>query len=80
MTHILFIIADVLGVLSSKVILPVALGIVSLTIGAGMIKPNLPPLLMDQYPYKTDVVKVLKSGERVIIHRQKSLQRFYDFL
>lgn len=40
-----------------------------------MIKPNLLPLLMDQYPYKTDVVRVLESGERVIVDRQKSLQR-----
>lgn len=74
--HLLFIIAGIPSVIASgKAIAPTALGIITLAIGTGFIKPNLLPLLMDQYPYKVDVVKVLPSGEKVIMDREKTLER-----
>ena len=40
------------------------IAIVTLSVGTGFIKPNLLPLLLDQYPEDTDMVKVLPSGEK----------------
>ncbi|CUM67342.1 uncharacterized protein PRCAT00005035001 [Priceomyces carsonii] len=75
-SHVLFTIAGIPNVLgSSKAIAPTILGIITLAIGTGFIKPNLLPLLLDQYPHKTDLVKMLPSGEKVIIDREQSLQR-----
>ncbi|RCK59637.1 Peptide transporter PTR2 [Candida viswanathii] len=51
------------------------IAIVTLAFGAGLMKPNLLPLLLDQYPYDTDAVKVLPSGEKVILDREKTLSR-----
>ncbi|CAK7896754.1 peptide transporter Ptr2p [[Candida] anglica] len=75
-SHILFIIASIPSVIESgHAIAPTVIAVISLAIGTGFIKPNLLPLLMDQYPVKIDVVKVLPSGENVIVDRQKSLER-----
>ncbi|KAK6204531.1 proton-dependent oligopeptide transporter, POT family [Scheffersomyces amazonensis] len=76
-SHILFVIAALPTVIRSgnAALAPTILAIVSLAFGTGFIKPNLLPLLMDQYPEKTDVVKVLPSGEKVIVDRQKSFER-----
>lgn len=75
--HILFIIAGLPTVLAhgKAALAPTVLAIVTLAIGTGFIKPNLLPLLMDQYPDKRDVVKVLPTGEKVILDRQKTLER-----
>ncbi|CUM64923.1 uncharacterized protein PRCAT00002541001 [Priceomyces carsonii] len=75
-SHILLVIAGIPSVIAGgHAIVPCALGIITLAVGTGFIKPNLLPLLMDQYPEDTDVVKVLPSGEPVIVDRQKSLER-----
>lgn len=76
-SHVLFVIASIPSVIAHpKGALGVtAVAIITLAFGTGFIKPNLLPLLMDQYPDQTDVVKVLKSGEKVIVDRQKSLER-----
>ncbi|KAK7681263.1 hypothetical protein QCA50_015650 [Cerrena zonata] len=75
-SHILFIIAAVPSVIAGgHGVVPTALGIITLAFGTGFIKPNLLPLLMDQYPFQTDMVKVLPSGEKIILDRQKSLER-----
>lgn len=74
--HILLIIASIPSVMTAgHALAPTILGILTLAFGTGFIKPNLLPLLMDQYPEKTDVVKVLPSGERVIVDRQATLER-----
>lgn len=74
--HVLFVIASIPTViLGGHAIVPTVLGVVTLAVGTGFIKPNLLPLLMDQYPFQQDVVKILPSGEKVIIDRQKSIQR-----
>ncbi|KAK6457557.1 proton-dependent oligopeptide transporter, POT family [Scheffersomyces xylosifermentans] len=76
-SHILFVIAAIPSVLKNgeAALAPTILAIVTLAFGTGFIKPNLLPLLMDQYLEKTDVVKVLPSGEKVIVDRQKTLER-----
>lgn len=74
--HILLVVAAAPNVIAGgHAIVPTALGIITLAFGTGFIKPNLLPLLMDQYPEQTDVVKTLPSGEKVIVDRQKSLER-----
>lgn len=74
--HVFFIIAGIPSVIGSgKALAPTILGIITLAFGTGFIKPNLLPLLMDQYKFKQDVVKVLPSGENIIIDRQKTLER-----
>ncbi|UNI17171.1 peptide transporter ptr2 [Purpureocillium takamizusanense] len=44
--------------------------IIFLGLGTGGFKPNIGPLLLDQYPEKFQRVKTLKSGERVIVDPQ----------
>lgn len=76
-SHVLFIIASIPSVMTNEKagLAVIILAIITLAMGTGFIKPNLLPLLMDQYPYKQDMVKVLPSGENVIVDRQKSLER-----
>ncbi|CUM67353.1 uncharacterized protein PRCAT00005046001 [Priceomyces carsonii] len=74
--HILLIVAAAPSVIAAgHAIVPTAFGIITLAFGTAFIKPNLLPLLLDQYHEQTDVVKVLASGESVIVDRQKSLER-----
>jgi dipeptide/tripeptide permease len=74
--HVLFIIAAIPKVIAEgHAIVPTAFAIITLAMGTGFIKPNLLPLLLDQYKEKHDVVKVLPTGEKVIVDREKSLQR-----
>lgn len=74
--HIFFIIAAIPSVIASgKALVPTVFAIITLALGTGFIKPNLLPLLMDQYKFKLDVVKVLPTGEKVIVDRQKTLER-----
>lgn len=40
-----------------------------------MFKPNIAPLLLDQNPHNTPMIKVLKSGERVIIDPEATTER-----
>lgn len=63
---------------------PFVISLVLLAIGAGMFKPNVAPLLIDQYQYQMPYVDTLKSGERVIIDPEVTIQRiflwFYAFI
>jgi dipeptide/tripeptide permease len=75
-SHILFVIAAIpLVIKQGHGIVPLAFAIITLAFGTGFIKPNLLPLLLDQYKEKHDVVKVLPSGELVIVDREKTLER-----
>jgi len=74
--HIFFIIAAIPSVIASgKALGPTIVGIITLAFSTGFIRPNLLPLLMDQYKHKHDYVKFLPSGEKVIVDRQKTLER-----
>lgn len=52
------------------------ISIVTLAFAAGFIKPSLGPLLCDQSPVKFPVISTTKSGERVIIHPETTVQRY----
>ncbi|AET38519.1 Ptr2p Ecym_2823 [Eremothecium cymbalariae DBVPG len=51
------------------------IGLITLSVCTAFVKPVLLPLLLQQYPHETNVVKTLETGERVIIDRDASLQR-----
>ncbi|WVQ92948.1 hypothetical protein IAU59_000009 [Kwoniella sp. CBS 9459] len=47
-----------------------------LAFAAGFIKPSLGPLLCDQSPVKKPTIKVLKSGERVVVDPNTTIERW----
>ncbi|GME83323.1 unnamed protein product [Ambrosiozyma monospora] len=84
--HGLLVLASVPAVLK---IIPVSfvltlISIVTIAISAGFIKPNLLPLLLDQYPVDKDTVKKLDSGEFVVVDYRATLEKlslsFYLFV
>ncbi|KAJ5787871.1 hypothetical protein N7457_002861 [Penicillium paradoxum] len=46
---------------------PFIIGLLVLAVGAGIFKPNVAPLLLDQNRQKNPYTKLLKSGEKVIV-------------
>lgn len=81
-SHILFIISALPPVIAKgqAALAPLILGILSLSVCTGMIKPNLLPLLLDQVPYKHNVLKKLETGETVYVnteHSTESLTLFF---
>lgn len=53
-------------------------------IGAGIFKPNVAPTVLDQYTHQREYVKTLKSGERVLVDPETTIQRimviYYGFI
>lgn len=45
-------------------------------IGSGGIKSNVGPLIAEQYVDPVSVIRLLKSGERVIVDRSLTIERF----
>lgn len=41
----------------------------------GLFKPNIAPTIIDQYQHQYEYVKVLKSGERVLVDPETTIQR-----
>lgn len=76
-SHILFIIASIPSVLANgkAALAPTILAILTLCLSTGFIKPSLLPFVMSQFKIKKDVVKVLPTGEKVIIDCTKSYER-----
>lgn len=76
-SHILFVIAALPPVIAKgqAALAPTVLAIVSLAFCTGFIKANLLPLMLDQYPYRTNVLKKLPSGEVVYVDRDTSVER-----
>ncbi|GMM43457.1 Ptr2 protein [Pichia kluyveri] len=75
-SHILFIIAALPPVIAKgqAAMAPTALGIISLAVCTGFIKANLLPLMLDQYPYRQNVLKKLPDGETVYVDRDGSME------
>ena len=75
-SHILFIIAALPPVIAKgqAAMAPTALGIISLAVCTGFIKANLLPLMLDQYPYRQNVLKKLPDGEVVYVDRDGSME------
>ena len=63
---------------------PFIVSLLLLAVGAGIFKPNVAPTLIDQYKDQRELVKTLKSGEKVIIDPERTIQRvmllFYAFI
>ncbi|GKT47700.1 peptide transporter PTR2 [Colletotrichum spaethianum] len=55
-----------------------------LAIGAGIFKPNVAPTVIDQYKHQREYTKVLKSGEKVIVDPETTINHimliFYAFI
>lgn len=54
---------------------PFILSLILLAIGAGIFKPNITPTVVDQYTLQRRYTKVLKSGEKVIVDPEVTIQR-----
>ncbi|VEU19343.1 DEKNAAC100581, partial [Brettanomyces naardenensis] len=75
LSHLLFVVAAIPQVITGgKAVVAIIFAIISLSFGTGFIKPNLLPLLLDQYPYRCDVLQRLPSGEVVYVDRQRSME------
>ncbi|KAF2404766.1 putative MFS peptide transporter [Trichodelitschia bisporula] len=63
---------------------PFIISLFILAIGAGIFKPNILPTVLDQYEQQHDYVTELKTGERVIIDPEMTINRisliFYCFV
>lgn len=63
---------------------PFIIGLLLLAFGAGIFKPNVSPLILDQNPHRTAYTKTLKSGEKVIVDPEATTNRimliFYGFV
>ncbi|KAI0125420.1 POT family protein [Xylariales sp. AK1849] len=55
-----------------------------LAIGAGLFKPNVAPTVIDQYKYQREYTKVLKTGEKVLVDPETTINHimliFYAFV
>ncbi|KAI1331830.1 POT family protein [Xylariaceae sp. FL0255] len=63
---------------------PFIISLILLAIGAGIFKPNVSPMLIDQYKHQKEYTKVLKSGEKVLVDPESTINRicliFYAFV
>lgn len=65
-------------------IAPFLISLFLLAIGAGIFKPNVAPTILDQYKHQKPYVRVMPSGERVVVDPETTVQRtmliFYGFI
>ncbi|KAK5155212.1 peptide transporter ptr2 [Recurvomyces mirabilis] len=74
--HIIMICGAIPSVLQAgKGIAPFMISLFTLAIGAGLFKPNVAPTILDQYQHQRPWVKTLKSGEKVIVDPETTIQR-----
>ncbi|KAI0423668.1 PTR2-domain-containing protein [Xylaria sp. FL1042] len=63
---------------------PFIISLLLLAFGAGIFKPNISPTLIDQYQHQREYTKVLKSGEKVLVDPETTINRicliFYAFV
>ncbi|WVR09262.1 hypothetical protein IAU60_006327 [Kwoniella sp. DSM 27419] len=75
--HVILVIPAIPSVIASgKAFGPFMLSVIILAFAAGFIKPCLAPLLCDQSPVKRPVIRTTRSGERVILDPQATVQRY----
>lgn len=69
---------------SGNGIAPFMISFFMLAIAAGIFKPNVAPTVLDQYTHQREYVKVLPSGERVLVDPETTIQRimviYYGFI
>ncbi|RJE20444.1 peptide transporter [Aspergillus sclerotialis] len=54
---------------------PFVINLLVLAFGAGLFKPNISPTVIDQVTFKKPFIRTLKSGERVIVDPETTIQR-----
>lgn len=55
---------------------PFIISLLLLAIGAGIFKPSIAPMIMDQYRHQKSYVRVLpRTGERVVVDPESTIQR-----
>lgn len=63
---------------------PFLISLFLLAIGAGIFKPNIAPTVIDQYKHQREYTKVLKSGEKVLVDPETTVNHimliFYAFV
>ncbi|WVQ64078.1 uncharacterized protein L199_002237 [Kwoniella botswanensis] len=75
--HVILVIPAIPSVIASgHAFPPFIISVIILSFAAGFIKPSLAPLMCDQSPVKKPVVRTTKSGERVIVDPQVTIQRY----
>ncbi|KAI3393371.1 hypothetical protein diail_4409 [Diaporthe ilicicola] len=69
---------------AGKGVAPFLVSFILLAIGAGLFKPNVAPLIIDQYQHQREYTKVLKSGEKVLVDPETTISHimlvFYAFI
>nr|OQO23868.1 hypothetical protein B0A51_05880 [Rachicladosporium sp. CCFEE 5018] len=75
-SHIIMIIGAIPSVLQAgHAIGPFMLSLILLAIGAGIFKPNVAPTVFDQYQHQKSYMKILPSGEKVVVDPEVTVQR-----
>ena len=81
--HIILIISTIPSVIAhpNGAVAAFAIGLVIFGVGVGGFKPNISPLIAEQYEakYPRQFIKVLKSGERVIVDPTMTTSRIYMY-
>ncbi|EMC98976.1 hypothetical protein BAUCODRAFT_120266 [Baudoinia panamericana UAMH 10762] len=73
--HIIMICGAIPSVLiAGHGIAPFMISLFLLAIGAGAFKPNVAPTVLDQYQHQKPYIRVLKSGERVVVDPETTIQ------
>ncbi|KAK1990922.1 POT family protein [Colletotrichum falcatum] len=85
--HVIMVAGAAPAVLQGSKAAAVAIFLISyflLAIGAGIFKPNVAPTVIDQYKHQREYTKVLKSGEKVIVDPETTINHimliFYAFI
>lgn len=84
-SHVIMVVGAIPSVLQAgNGIAPFLISLFLLAIGAGIFKPNVAPIVLDQYKHQKPYTKTLKGGERVIVDPEVTVQRtmlvFYGFV
>ena len=84
-SHIIMVCGAIPSVLKSgHGIGPFMVSFFILAIGAGIFKPNVAPTVLDQYVHQREYTRILKSGEKVLVDPETTIQRimliFYGFI
>ncbi|TFK50328.1 PTR2-domain-containing protein [Heliocybe sulcata] len=75
LAHIILIISAIPSVIQGgHAIAPFIIGLLVLAFSTGMITPSVAPLIADQCPVKSQTVKTLPTGERVIVDPSRTIE------
>jgi proton-dependent oligopeptide transporter, POT family len=75
-SHILLVIAAIPSVITAgHAVVPFTIGMITLAFASGFIKPTIAPMIADQCTVKRPYVTTLKTGERVIVDPNTTVER-----